>query len=260
MTEIKYAGQNGFIITKNGLTLSFDLYLSDCVFRLSGRGKRNYTSPVSEDTLKEIDFYFISHDHLDHLDPDTISLVAKLNHKVKFICPYPYIDKMISLGADRESIIGAKAFEALSLSEKLTVTPVPEKHEEYILVDGNHGALGYVVDFNGFKFYHAGDCIADKTLADELLKMGPFDVMFLPINGHDWKRFNDDLMGNMTYREALDLAAYVKTNMVVPMHYDLFNNNTENPAFFVDYLYRAYPTQKFKMFMPGETVIFKDRA
>lgn len=43
--------------------------------------------------------------------------------------------------------------------------------------------------------------------------------MFVPINGHDWKRY-DDLMGNMTYREVLDLCNYVRTEYVVPMNHD----------------------------------------
>lgn len=254
MTQILYAGQNGFIIKNADTVLSFDLYLSDCVFRLTGTGIRNYPCPISEDTLKEIDYYFISHDHLDHLDIDTVKLVADINPKVKFICPFPYIDKLIELGAENNQVIGAIAYEKLCLTEKLTVTPIPEKHEEYIIINDRHGALGYVVDFNDFKFYHAGDCIADKKLADDLLERGPYNVMFVPINGHDWKRFNQDLMGNMTYREALDLCDYAKTDYVVPMHYDLFNNNTENPAYFVDYLYRTYPKQKFKMFVPGEVM------
>ena len=79
--------------------------------------------------------------------------------------------------------------------------------------------------------------------------------MFVPINGHDWKRYDEDLMGNMTYREAVDLCCYVGTDYIVPMHYDLFENNTENPAFFVDYLYRKYFGQKFKMFMSEESMI-----
>lgn len=255
MTNIKYAGQNGIIITRNNITISFDLYLSDCVFRLTGHGKRNYPSPITKEELKAIDYYFISHDHLDHLDVDTIEQVAAINDKVVFICPYPYVDKIIELGAKAENVIGAKAYEKISLNGNLTVIPLPEKHEEYILVDGNHGALGYVIDFDGFKIYHAGDCIADKKLADDLKGLGPYKIMFVPINGHDWKRFDENLMGNMTYREALDLCDYAKTEYVVPMHYDLFDNNTENPAYFVDYLYRTYRYQKFKMFVPGETII-----
>ncbi len=81
MTNIKYAGQNGIIVRKNDITISFDLYLSDCVLRLTGQGKRNYPSPITEEELKNIDYYFISHDHLDHLDVDTIELVSKINEK-----------------------------------------------------------------------------------------------------------------------------------------------------------------------------------
>ena len=153
--------------------------------------------------------------------------------------------------------MGASARKCLNL-EDIQVYVVPEKHEEYSLADGEYENLGYVVKYQGFRFYHAGDAVADQVLADELKKQGGFDMMFVPINGHDWKRFSADIMGNMNYREALDLCDYVGTELVVPMHYDLFNNNTENPAFFVDYLYKTYPTQKFKMFMPGEemTIVY----
>ena len=257
MTELQYAGQNGFIIRKGGVTLSFDLYLSDCVLRLTGFGRRNYPSPISDRELQDIDYYFISHDHLDHLDVDNICHMAKLDMKATFICPAPYVNKLMDLGVKKDHIIGAVAHDVIHLTDTLSVSPVPQKHEEYVLVDGMHGVLGYVVNFDGLRFYHAGDGLADKNLADELMQQGPFDVMFVPINGHDWKRFEDDLMGNMTYREALDLCAYAKTEYVVPMHYDLFDGNTENPAFFVDYLYRNYRTQKFKMFVPGETMLLE---
>jgi len=254
MTTIKYAGQNGFIITKNNTRICFDLYLSDCVRRITGWGDRNYPSPIEENELREIDYYFISHDHLDHMDVDTIELVANINKKAVFVCPCPYIEKLIELGVDTEHVVGAKAYKEISFAGNITVTPIPEKHEEYILVDGEHGALGYVVDFDGMKLYHAGDVVADKKLADDLRSLGPYDVMFVPINGHDWKRYTRNLMGNMTYREALDICDYAGTEYVVPMHYDLFDGNTENPAFFVDYLYRNYREQKFKMFVPGEVM------
>ena len=98
---------------------------------------------------------------------------------------------------------------------------------------------------------------ADQVLAEDLKRYGRMNIMFVPINGHDWKRFCRDIMGNMDYREALDLCDYVGTDLVVPMHYDLFGDNTDNPAYFVDYLYREYSGQKFKMFMPGETLLYR---
>ena len=255
MVTIQYLGQNGFKIRMDDLCLCFDLYLSNCVYELTGKGIRNYDAPISYESLKEIDYYFISHDHLDHLDPETIKNLS-VNKNITFICPFPYIGILERLGVENRKIIGARADEKIDFNG-FYVIPIPEKHESYTLIDGDHGNLGYVVCADKFRFYHAGDAIADKTLAESLKRFGRYNVMFLPINGHDWKRFDNEIMGNMNYREALDLCDYVGADMVVPMHFDLFCNNTENPAYFVDYLYRNYPYQKFKMFTPGATIHIK---
>ena len=255
--KVKYLGQNGFVMEWADKKICFDLYLSNCVFELTGGGIRNYASPCEIEDLKGVNYYFISHEHLDHLDPPTVSKMAKVSPETKFVCPVPCVHALKELGISEECIIGASAHKLLNL-EGIQVYPVPEKHEEYSLVDGEYENLGYVVQYEGFKLFHAGDAIADQRLADELKEQGKFDAMFVPINGHDWKRFNADIMGNMNYREALDLCDYAGTELVVPMHYDLFNNNTENPGYFVDYLYKTYPTQNFKMLIPCEemTIVY----
>ena len=260
MMEIQYLGQNGFRISLDGIVLYFDLYLSDCVYELTGTGIRNYLPPVCAETIPDADYYFISHEHLDHLDPQTVRKVSTASPGVVFICPLPHIHILTELDIPENRIIGAEAYKNISLKSKsgnIDVIPIPEKHEEYNVIYGSHGTLGYVVKAASKQFYHAGDVIADKKLAEDLKVFGKMDVMFVPINGHDWLRFENDIMGNMNYREALDLCHHVGTELVIPMHYDLFNNNTENPGFFVDYLYRNYMGQKFKMFMPGEIMVLK---
>lgn len=254
MKEIQYLGQNGFCVRWESIVIVFDLYLSDCVFEVTGNGVRNYAPPVRASEMTNINYYFISHEHLDHMDPKTIKTVAEVSPETVFICPFPLIYMLENMGVKREKIIGAKAGCPFEISEDIRVIPIPEKHEDYILLDGEHAVLGYVLEKDDTRFYHAGDVIADKELAETLKSCGRMNVMFVPINGHDWKRYSEDIMGNMNYREALDLCAYVGTDLVIPMHYDLFENNTDNPAFFVDYLYRKYPKQKFKMFMPGENI------
>lgn len=253
MVEIQYLGQNGFKIRIDGKVLCFDLYLSNSVYEITGTGIRNYKSPVKLEKLNDIDYFFITHDHLDHLDPYTIKEIDCLSRKIRYICPIPHIDLLKEMGIDLNKIVSAKAYTTLNL-DGFEVIPVPEKHEEYRIINGEHGNLGYIIRGNEFQFYHSGDVIADKKLADDLKKFGRMDIMFVPINGHDWFRNNNDIMGNMNYREALDLCNYVGTDLVVPMHYDLFSNNTENPAYFIDYLYKRYFGQRFKMFMPGETL------
>lgn len=253
---IRYLGQEGFLLKWDNISICFDLYLSDSVKEITGTGARNYDPPIKAGEISDVDYYFISHDHLDHLDPYTISELTKKSLDTIFVCPSPYLNKLLELGIKKENIVPVNANKQIELNG-LKIYPIPQKHEEYLLINGDHGNLGYIVEYNGFRIFHSGDGIADKKLADALKDKGPFDIMFVPINGHDWKRFNDGIMGNMNYREALDLCNYVGTELVVPMHYDLFGDNTENPAFFVDYLYREYPFQKFKMFIPGENIILR---
>lgn len=260
MTEIQYLGQNGFRILVDGVVLYFDLYLSNCVYELTGTGTRNYYPPASSESITDADYYFISHEHLDHLDPQTVKRVSTASPHAVFICPLPHIHILMELGIPENRIIGAEGYKEITIGSEadyINIFPIPEKHEEYNLINGSHGTLGYVVKTSSLQFYHAGDALADKKLAEDLKAYGKMDIMFVPINGHDWRRLENDIMGNMNYREALDLCHYVGTDLIVPMHYDLFDNNTENPAFFVDYLYKKYMGQKFKMFMPGETIMLK---
>ena len=260
MIEIQYLGQNGFRVMLESVTMYFDLYLSDCVHELTGAGVRSYEAPISAESIVDADYYFISHEHLDHLDSQTVWKVAEASPQAVFVCPYPHRGILMDMGIPRERVIAARAHEKIVLKTKIgeiEVIPIPEKHEEYTIVDGCHGTLGYIVRKGDMQFYHAGDCIADQVLAEDLKRYGRMNIMFVPINGHDWKRFCRDIMGNMDYREALDLCDYVGTDLVVPMHYDLFGDNTDNPAYFVDYLYREYSGQKFKMFMPGETLLYR---
>ena len=82
------------------------------------------------------------------------------------------------------------------------------------------------------------------------------DVLIAPINGGDWFRTNRGIVPNMSHREAVELVAHVGADLLVAAHFDLFPNNRERPAFFVDYLYETHPEQKYHLFAPGERLIY----
>jgi L-ascorbate metabolism protein UlaG (beta-lactamase superfamily) len=138
----------------------------------------------------------------------------------------------------------------------LEVLPIACKHEEFETDEaGHHRFLGYVLKIGGVIFYHAGDTVGYSELGSVLSPLG-IEVACLPINGQDWKRSSGGIKGNLNYRESADLCAAIGADLLVPMHYDLFAFNTENPAYFVDYLHSTYPGQKFKMFQPGERMVY----
>ena len=60
------------------------------------------------------------------------------------------------------------------------------------------------------------------------------DVALLPINGRTHYREADGLVGNMDERDAVALATEIGASMLVPIHWDLFEGNTEWPGRAVD--------------------------
>jgi L-ascorbate 6-phosphate lactonase len=242
-------GQESLVVKNSGKIIYFDPYLSSSP-------SRSFEPPLKPEQIYNADYVMITHDHSDHLDPFTLKEIAVYSPQAVFICPAPHIQRLLDINIALERIVPAKAGVVLDLIPGIRITPVACKHEQYITdTQGNHYFLGYVIDFNGLIFYHAGDAIADQELEDAL-KPHQIEIACMPINGHDWRRLRRNIFGNMTFREAADLASEIGAEMVIPMHYDMFAGNTENPAYFVDYLYRYYPSMKFKMLTPGERMLY----
>ncbi|MDT8717202.1 MBL fold metallo-hydrolase [Clostridium sp. 19966] len=249
-------GQESMVVKSGETICYFDPYLSNNVDDTFGNSPRSFKEPVDPSEINNADFVFISHDHLDHLDPETLVPIAKNSQKAKFICPAPHVHILIEIGIEKERIIAARAKEKINIGG-MEIYPVAEKHEDYSIdSNGNHGYLGYVVRYNEVVFYHAGDTIGFYELAEDLKPL-KIDVACLPINGRDFKRLKvDNLLGNMDFREAAELSNIIGADTIIPMHYDLFGFNTENPAYFVDYLLNNYPDQKFKLLTLGERMIY----
>ncbi|WP_240418945.1 MBL fold metallo-hydrolase [Paenibacillus periandrae] len=242
-------GQESLVVKQSGLIIYFDPYLS-------ASPARSFAPPILPEEIYNADYVIITHHHSDHLDPFTLKDLAIRSPQAVFICPAPHIERMVDAGIARDRIIPAQAGIKFELASGIAVTPVACKHEQYITdAEGNHFFLGYVIDFNGLVFYHAGDALADQELEDAL-KPHQIEIACMPINGHDWRRLRNHIYGNMTFREAADMAAEIGAEMIIPMHYDMFAGNTENPAYFVDYLLRYYPMLKFKMLAPGERMLY----
>ena len=106
---------------------------------------------------------------------------------------------------------------------------------------GHYPYLGFVIEACGLTVYHSGDtCLYDGLIA-KLRQWEKFDLMMLPINGRDADKLRRNIVGNMTYQEAVDLAGTLGTRYVVPTHYDMFEGNLANAEDFRDYLNIKYP-------------------
>ncbi len=68
-----------------------------------------------------------------------------------------------------------------------------------------NGWIGWIVDVNGYRIYHAGD----TDFIDEMKGLGNIGASLLPIGGHYV----------MTVDEAIEAAKVINAQKAVPMHY-----------------------------------------
>jgi L-ascorbate metabolism protein UlaG (beta-lactamase superfamily) len=108
--------------------------------------------------------------------------------------------------------------------------------------------------------YHAGDTVVYDGLM-ETLSAWRIDVAFVPINGRDYFRTAQNIIGNTDFREAAQLAEALDFGLIVPTHYDLFAFNGADPGHFVSHLYDLNPLRRHKLLRPGELFYFaKDQG
>lgn len=72
---IKPLGQSGYVLKTENSKIIIDPYLSDSVNRVAGR-PRLLPIPINPSDIS-CDAVICTHDHLDHLDPDTVYSLIK---------------------------------------------------------------------------------------------------------------------------------------------------------------------------------------
>lgn len=251
-------GQAGILIKgrqEDGI-ICIDPYLTGSIEEANPRTefKRVFPPILEPAMLANTDGIIISHAHGDHLDKATIEGIAKVSSHMKFAVPAPSVSLLKDL-ASEAILIAAREMESFFF-KGFKMTPVPAAHTEYeVDSNGNHLSLGYFIEVNGIRIYHSGDTVVTTMLLEKVREFKPH-IVFLPINGRDYFRTSREIIGNMSFREAVDFSVTVGADLMVPIHYDLFPNNRENPAYMVDYLFHHYPFQKFHMMVPGERFIY----
>jgi L-ascorbate metabolism protein UlaG (beta-lactamase superfamily) len=246
-------GLAGFMVRGAGQTLVFDPYLSDNL-QLNSLGPRNFPPPCAPSSLSDVDLVFVTHDHGDHLDPDTLLPLLAASPTARVVAPPTSCTILREIGVGAERIIPARCDESMALG-KVTVRTVPAAHYTWEANEqGQPRFVGYLITLAGLTVYHAGDTIIYDGMIERLRRQ-PIDVAILPINGRDWQREQAGLTGNLDSMESLYLTDAVGADLLIPCHYDLFPKNGVNPAYFVDCLYREYRQQRFKLLQPGECII-----
>ena len=193
---------SGFSVAGEHTLLVFDYW----------RGERGELTPdrqLTPETLAKFDnvFVFISHEHIDHLDPVVFnwSEAANVSYIVSSDMPVGTRGKRMAPG------------DTLKLSDELTVTAF----------DSTDLGVSFLADFRGIRFFHAGDlnfwhwreestmqeieeADAEFRKAVQPISKEQIDVAFFPV---------DPRQGTMYEAGANYFILAVKPRILIPMHY-----------------------------------------
>lgn len=224
-----WLGQSGFLVQWQGRHLLIDPYLSDSLTtKYAATDKphvRMTERVVAPERLDFIDVVTSSHAHTDHLDPDTLGPVMRINPGARLVTPASNRE----LAAERAGVPLCRTLGIGRLTEHLRgfdITAVPAAHE--LLDRDEHGEpkyVGYLFTFGRWRIYHSGDTVRFDGLSEGLRRVD-IDVALLPINGRAPER---RVAGNLSGKEAAQLAKDIDAGLVIPCHYEMFEFNTADP-------------------------------
>lgn len=254
---IWYLGQETIVLDHGGCRIAIDPYLTDYVDKNCSSDtvhwQRNYPSPVTPKELApDLHYVFCTHAHYDHTDPWTIPVMAKENPSLQFVASRVFADKLITMGVPETQVLPVDAGKVYDLPT-FSFVGIPAAHEELHKTELGYEELSFRFTFaNGITVFHGGDCCMYDGLVDAI---GHANVMCLPVNGRSYfKRYEDDIIGNLTAEEAVVLSEKVGADLLIPLHYDLYNNNGLPAADFVNAVWSS--KLHYHMFRPGERMLY----
>ena len=216
---LTWLGQAGFLIESGGARLLVDPFFSE-------HEGRRFPPPPIDVYGARIDRVLVTHEHLDHLDPASLRGIAERSPGLVVIAPAPLRDAVDGL-----AFHGVRPGDGLGLPGGGALRVVPAIHALHPRDGYSDGGqpprfVGYVMELGGVAIYHAGDTIADERVLAGLAGV-EVDVALLPVNGRGLFRERRDLAGNLDARDAVALAAHCGASILVPIHWDLMEGNTE---------------------------------
>jgi len=230
-----WPGQQGFAFKLSGRVVLVDAFLTPM--------KSRRVAPLA--TAAEwtcADVVIGTHDHADHIDRESWPALAGASPGATFVVPEAVREDVArATGIELSRFVGLDDLVTREVAG-IKLTGIAAAHE-FLAPDakGRHPFLGVVIEPGGATLYHAGDTCVYEGLVTKLRRWD-FDAVFLPINGRDAARLRRNIIGNMTYQEAADLAGAIRTRRVVPAHFEMFEANSCDPQIFLDYIRVKYPT------------------
>jgi len=207
--NVTWITQGGLLFETERITVMVDPYLSNSVAEKLDPSKQRRI-PVDESIFDiKPDVIIITHDHLDHLDPDTLERFLSPSEKpITVLAPLNAYKKLLEFGNGHNYVLLSP--HSVWSEGGLTFYAVSAAHSDIY-------AAGYIIDDGERTYYVSGDTLYNYDVIDDVIDLceDGVDYAFLPVNG---------VGNNMNMRDAADFACEIGAKCAVPIHWGLFDD------------------------------------
>lgn len=200
--KITWLGQAGLLMEHENTKIIVDPYLSNSCEKLNPNSFRRVA--VDESFLKiRPDVLLLTHNHLDHTDPETLPHYLEKFSGVTVLAPFSAWNEVRKYGNGNNYVMFNRH---TTWTEKgLTFSAVKAEHSD-------RDAIGIIVDDGTKKYYITGDTLYNEDIFADI----PNDIyaLFIPING---------VGNNLNIKDAANFAKRVGAQKTVPLHFGMFD-------------------------------------
>ncbi len=210
-------GHSSYFMQIDGKRILVDPVFSGNASPLPGTMKSFKGSDIyTVDDIPKIDFLFITHDHWDHLDYETIlALKPKLN---KIICGLGVGSHLRYWGFENE-IFETDWFDKTQLDDGFNIITTPARHFSGRTFKRNQSLwVSFVLNTPTKRIFIGGDSGYDTHFAKIGDLYGPFDLAILENGQYNWKWKYIHTLPEETVKAAKDL----KAKSFIPVHSSKF--------------------------------------
>ena len=125
--------------------LYVDPYLTDSD-GTGGKLPRTFPPPLAPHDVTNADAVLLTHDHVDHTDPETVLPLAEASPDARFVASFTAHDTLADAGLDTRRLVVPEVGKALSVAGS-TITAVRSAHTELVRdAERGYPYRGYVIE------------------------------------------------------------------------------------------------------------------
>lgn len=223
-----WLGHSAVLLEFDGCTVLTDPMLGEIAAPIpAGRLKRWVPVPLAVEALPPIDIVLLSHNHYDHLDAPTVRTLASRQPETVWCVPLGVGKLLRRLGVQR-----VEEFDWWESREvgRARVAATPAQHFSARGVHDRNATLwcGFTIRVGDRAAFFAGDTAHHPEFAEIGVRLGPFDLLLLPVGAYQPRWF----MRVVHMDPAEALAAYRALSgsgapAMLPIHWGTFKLTDE---------------------------------